>query len=75
MIIDKTTLEIVFAELSWDFYAIRIDGAKIYEFDEIKSIMGINPYPMNEDELSQWILSNPELFENYDIEHVYIDIQ
>lgn len=72
--IEKDKLQIWFTELSWDFYAIRVNGEKIYSFEDIVEIMGINPYPLNEGQIAQWIEQNPEIFDKYDVEHVYIDV-
>jgi len=74
MSIEKNKLQIWFTELSKDFYAIRLNGEKIYSFDDIREIMGINPYPLNESELNEWIESSPNLFEQYAIETVYFDV-
>ena len=74
MRMDKDKLQIWFTELTYDFYAIRVNGEKIYDFEDIREIMGVNPYPLNESEISRWIEDNPDLFDQYEIEHVYFDV-
>jgi hypothetical protein len=69
-------LEIIISDFYFKFYAIRIDGEKIREHEDVVKLFGgWNPAFCSEHDITLYIRDNPELFEDYEINYVYIDIQ
>jgi hypothetical protein len=69
-------LEIWITELSWKFYCIKVDGEKIRDFEEVLDVFGgWNPYTKSEHDITLYIRDNPDLFENYEIEYTYFDVE
>lgn len=68
-------LEIWITELSWKFYCVKVDGAKLDHEDVIKLFGGWNPAFCSEHEIALYIQDNYTLFEDYEITYTYIDIE
>ena len=68
-------LEIWITELSWKFYCIKVDGQKLDHEDVIKLFGGWNPAFYSEHEIMLYIQDNYTLFEDYELNYIYIDIE
>lgn len=68
-------LEIWITELSWKFYCIKVDGEKLDHEDVIKMFGGWNPAFYSEHEITLYIRDNADLFEDYEIEYTYFDVE
>lgn len=69
------TLDIWITELTWKFYCVRVDGAKLDHEDVIKLFGGWNPAFCFEDEIAVYIQDNADLFADYELNYIYIDIE
>lgn len=68
-----TKLGIWITELSWKFYACRMDNEKLDHESVVSLFGGWNPQLRSEHEISLYIRDNADLFEDYEIEYVYFD--
>ena len=69
-------LEIWIEEFSFKFYAIRIENEKIRDFNDVLDVFGgWNPFVRNEHEIKVYIDENQDLFEDYEVEYIYFDVE
>lgn len=68
-------LEIWITELSWKFYCVKVDGAKLDHEDVIKLFGGWNPAFCSEHEITLYIDENQDLFADYELTYTYIDVE
>lgn len=68
-------LDIWITELTWKFYCVRVDGAKLDHEDVIKLFGGWNPAFCSEHEITLYIRDNADLFDEYEVEYIYFDVE